>query len=116
MKLPNGDRTKPEQIANKLETYALNFEHTSGRHKARLFRSWLGIVLENKHILENTLKEQASLGESIDLESSDNGAKYVIEFSLTTEVGTAIIRSASIVRTGEDYPRLTSVYPIDKRK
>lgn len=114
MKLPNGNQAKREQIAYKLETYALDFEHRSGRHKARLFRSWLGIVTDNKQILEDALLKQAISGEAIFLETSDYGAKYVIEFSLTTEVGTAIIRSAWIVRFEEDYPRLTSVYPIDK--
>ncbi|MFN6140816.1 MAG: DUF6883 domain-containing protein, partial [Pseudanabaena sp.] len=53
-------------------------------------------------------------GEATFVETSDYGAKYVIEFSLTTEVGTAIILSAWIVRFEDDYPRLTSVYPVDK--
>ena len=114
MKLPNGNQAKREQIVNKLETYALDFEHKSGRHKARLFRSWLGIVIENKQILEDALLEQATSGEATFVETSDYGAKYVIEFSLTTEVGTAIILSAWIIRFEDNYPRLTSVYPIDK--
>jgi hypothetical protein len=47
MNLPNGDKAKKEQITYKLETYALNFEHKSGKNKARHFRSWLGIVQKN---------------------------------------------------------------------
>ncbi|MFN9856666.1 MAG: DUF6883 domain-containing protein, partial [Pseudanabaena sp.] len=71
-------------------------------------------VIENKQILEDALLEQAISGEATFVETSDYGAKYVIEFSLTTEVGTAIILSAWIVRFEDDYPRLTSVYPVDK--
>ncbi len=42
MKLPNPDKaTIP---SGKLEGYALNQEHSEGRHKAVVFRAVLGIV------------------------------------------------------------------------
>jgi hypothetical protein len=34
----------------------------------------------------------------------------VIDFELTTDMGTAMVRTAWIVRKGEDFPRLTSCY------
>ncbi|MDJ0555003.1 MAG: hypothetical protein QNJ68_11265 [Microcoleaceae cyanobacterium MO_207.B10] len=48
MKLPNGEEVKKEQINEKLLTYILAENHKDGKHKARLFRSKLGITLENK--------------------------------------------------------------------
>ncbi|MEM9214962.1 MAG: hypothetical protein AAGD25_11520 [Cyanobacteria bacterium P01_F01_bin.150] len=35
-----------------------------------------------------------------------------MDFRMQTEVGASMVRSAWIIRTGELYPRLTSVYPI----
>jgi hypothetical protein len=49
MKLPNGENA---QLGDKLERYSLNLEHSAGGGKAILFRSRLGITLENKEILE----------------------------------------------------------------
>lgn len=40
------------------------------------------------------------------------GQRYVIDFSMTTAVGTSMVRSAWIIQPGKAYPRLTSVYPI----
>lgn len=49
MKLPNGD--KAEIPMQKLIGYCLNLEHPSGKHKARVFKSKLGIVAENAELL-----------------------------------------------------------------
>ena len=38
------------------------------------------------------------------------GQRYTVDFTLCTAVGTASIRSAWIVRTGEDFPRLTTCF------
>ena len=55
MKLPKGDQVNPEQIINKLITYTLKTDHKDGQHKARLFKSKLGITLDNKDILVEAL-------------------------------------------------------------
>ena len=36
--------------------------------------------------------------------------RYVLDFSMSGPAGEAQIRSTWIVRTGEDFPRLTSCY------
>ncbi len=38
------------------------------------------------------------------------GARYVLDFQLTGPKGSATVRSAWIVRIGEDFPRFTSCY------
>ncbi|MCG8366306.1 MAG: hypothetical protein MJA27_23595 [Pseudanabaenales cyanobacterium] len=113
MKLPYGDAANRNQIIQKLETYALDFIHSSGRHKARLFCSKLGITIENKEVLVTALLEIAIASDAILTMSDQYGDRYVIDFPLTTGVGTSMVRSAWIVRRGEQYPRLTSVYPIE---
>ncbi len=112
MKLPHGDAADPAQIEEKLETYALDFKHSSGKHKARLFRSKLGITLDNKAILVEALMVAAATQPALLTMSDLYGQRYVIDFSITTAVGTSMVRSAWIIQPGKVYPRLTSVYPI----
>ncbi len=50
MKLPNGENA--EILMQKLISYCLNPEHSSGKHKARVFASVLGITAENAEILK----------------------------------------------------------------
>ncbi len=38
------------------------------------------------------------------------GQRYVLDFSLTGSKGAAMVRSLWIVRTNEDFPRLTTLY------
>jgi hypothetical protein len=38
------------------------------------------------------------------------GQRYIVDFEMTTTVGTAVVRSTWIMLTGEDVPRLTSCY------
>ena len=45
MNLPNGDRTIIP--IEKLLGYCLNSEHSKGKHKARVFKSVLGITADN---------------------------------------------------------------------
>jgi len=99
-------------MLQKLETYTLDFNHSSGKHKARLFRSKLGITLESKEILVEALLEAAVQSEATATTTDQYGERYVIDFPLTTTVGTSMVRSAWIIRQGENSPRLTSVYPI----
>jgi hypothetical protein len=52
--LPNGDQT--EISMQKLMSYCLNPEHLSGKHKARVFASVLGITIENVEILRQLVQ------------------------------------------------------------
>jgi hypothetical protein len=113
MKLPQGDQVKRQQIIDKLITYALNEDHKDGKHKARLFKSKLGITVENKEILVKALIQVAKKNDCIFSQNSQYGQKYVIDFYLITGERTEKIRSAWIIRYEEDYPRLTTVYPLD---
>ncbi|MEH2301903.1 MAG: DUF6883 domain-containing protein [Nostoc sp.] len=54
MKLPNGEQA--EISMQKLIGYCLNSEHPSGKHKARVFASILGITLEKPMFCKNLFK------------------------------------------------------------
>jgi hypothetical protein len=94
----------------KLVEYCLNSLHPRGRHKARVFRSRLGIGPNDFLILRDALlaairTSAASMGEM-----DPFGQRYVVDFELGGPAGRAIVRSAWIIRTGEDFPRLSTCY------
>ena len=63
MKLPNGDRA--EISTEKLRLYCLNPNHSSGKHKARVFQSALGITTENVDRLKALVEQAAISGEVV---------------------------------------------------
>jgi hypothetical protein len=110
MKLPNGERA---ELGDKLQNYVLNPHHRTGRHKARVFESALGITRERQHILSNALHEVAANStDAISTGDQGFGATFEIRFPLTTEKGKAMVFSAWIVRYGEDFPRLVTCFII----
>jgi len=113
MKLPHGDKTDLQQIIYKLDTYSLDFNHSSGKHKARLFESKLGITKQNMEVLITAICNVADNSDEVQFTRSDEyGDRYVIVFDLETDFGKSPILSSWIIHHGETYPRLTSVYPI----
>lgn len=111
MKLPNGDQA---QLGDKLERYVLNPQHPKGKDKAPLFKNRLGITLENKEVLEKALLDVAISQEAIIYKQDHYGTQYDIKFLMSTEVSTSLVISCWIIRTDEDFPRLTNAYPVNK--
>lgn len=110
MRLPNSEFV---DLGNKIDEYCLNPNHNKGKHKARLFRGKLGITQNNSFILKQALL-QAAQTETVSLKKQDQyGAHYIMKFVLKTQVGKSMILASWIVRNNENFPRLTSCYPID---
>lgn len=102
MKLPNGDRA---DLGDKIEAYSLNPLHREGRHKARVFASALGITLENQEVLREAVLRAADESDRAETRGDNGfGEVFVLRFPLTTEVGTATVLTAWIVREDEDFP------------
>lgn len=106
MTLPNGERSVID--LRKLTGYSLDPDHEEGRHKAHLFESLLGINHQNVNLLLHAVQQAALAGEAALGKLDEYGQRYVIDFTLTGPSGTATIRSAWIVRSGEDFPRLVT--------
>ena len=108
MKIPNADRAIVD--IEKLRDYCLSETHPRGKHKARVFISALGLTNENVKELQEALlsavqNEEANLGEN-----DSYGQRYSLDFLMKHKNQEATIRSAWIVRRGEQIPRLTSCY------
>jgi hypothetical protein len=112
MKVPNANRAVVD--IRKLRDYSLNSMHRTGKHKARVFLSALGITADDAESLRRILLEavreyDAELG----LED-DYGQRYQVDFPLEWKGRQAIIRSAWIIEFGTPYPRLTSCYVLEE--
>ncbi len=107
-KLPNPDRAVVEM--RKLRDYCLSPEHPRGKHKARVFASALGLNAEDSEELHQALLSAAVSEEVLPAEEDKYGKRYVLDFEMSTDVGSSTVRSGWIVRSGEDFPRFTSCW------
>ncbi len=108
MKLPNGNRAIVDIV--KLRDYCLSPVHPVGRHKARVFRSVLGLSCEHAEELRQVLQKEASEAEAVPGERDEYGQRYVVDFELEAGDRVAVVRSAWIMLKEEDFPRFTSCY------
>lgn len=96
----------------KVRDYCLDESHPRGRHKARIFRSILGLTVADAEYLRQVLLDTARDRQDDFLtgECDEFGQRYMLDFPLNTTKGSATIRSAWIVLTGENVLRLASSY------
>lgn len=96
----------------KLRDYCLSDRHPRGRHKARVFRSRLGLNAGDSELLRHALLDAAKnrLDDLQPADADEFGQRYTLDFPMTTTTGTAIVRSAWIVLIGQNVLRLTSCY------
>lgn len=107
-KLPNPENAVVE--VRKLRDYCLSPDHPRGRHKARVFASVLGLTAEDAEEVREALLSAAVSEEANPVEEDRYGKRYVLDFEMKTETGTATVRSGWIVRRDEDFPRFTSCW------
>ena len=84
--------------------------HRVGGHKAQVFEAVLGLTIAHAEALQQHLLAIAQTGEAVLGVQNAYGQRYIIDFAMTTAVGTAVVRSTWIVLVGQDVPRLTSCY------
>src|SRR5581483_3644568 len=107
MKIPNGDRAIVE--IQKLSEYCLNPQHPRGRNKARVFAA-AGIQQADAEELRAALLAAARDHEAETGAGDSHGQRYVIDFEMVREGRIVKIRSAWILRSDDELPRLTSCY------
>jgi len=105
MKLPNGASAVVD--LEKLQDYCLSSQHPEGRHKARVFLSTLGMTSADAGKLREILLSAAALNNDVSMTGAD---KYGCRYSLDGVAVKHFVRSAWIIKTGEESPRLVSCY------
>lgn len=108
MNLPNAENAFVD--IRKLRDYCLNPDHPRGRHKARVFVSTLGLTAEHAEELQGAILEAVLTGEAQSDEEDEYGQRFTVDFVMSRDEGEAAIRTSWIVRSDEDFPRLTSCY------
>ena len=98
--------------AEKLHDYCLADSHPRGRHKARVFRSRLGLTADNAEMLRQALLDAARRHpqDIRPTESDRYGQRYVLDFEMSTPVGMAVVRSSWIVPVGQNVLRFVTCY------
>jgi hypothetical protein len=110
MKLPNAERA----VVNlaKLRDYSLNPAHEVGKHKARVFRSALGLTVADAEWLRARILQAAVEEDASPQPTSSFGENYVVDFLVEHGGSRAAVRTSWIIEYGTDFPRLTSCYVI----
>ena len=110
MKLPNSDKVIISR--EKLTDYILSETHSTGKFKARFFRT-LGFNETNVSIFERALRTIANSEETKDTSTSVYGTKYVLDGKVVTPSGKTIkLRTIWIIEKGQNRPRFITVYPV----
>ena len=108
MVLPNADRAFID--LRKLRDYCLNADHPRGRHKARLFRSVLGLTEEDAELLRQALLAEVLESTAVQAQTDEHGVRYMVDLALSLRDHSGRIRTAWIIRRDEDFPRLLTCY------
>jgi|SRR5690242_14578411 hypothetical protein len=109
MSLPNADRAVIDPA--KVRDYLLAAAHPVGRFKARFFFA-LGYAAEQWERLRDDILILARTGAVSSETAIAYGRKFEVDGILAGPTGrSATVRSIWIIRTGEDFPRLVTVFP-----
>lgn len=101
-------RRPPPRIADivfdvtKLRDYCLSDSHPRGRHKARVFRSRLGLTADDAELLRAQLVRAARAQRQnlVPTGQDEYGKRFILDIDVTTSAGTATVRSGWIMPHG----------------
>ncbi|MDX2189936.1 MAG: hypothetical protein SFY32_08740 [Bacteroidota bacterium] len=107
-KLPNFDNAHVG--IEKLTEYCLNEHHPYGKEKALVFKSALGIGINDANKLKEEIIRNISKVNCIERESDEYGKRYTVIIKIRIFDKEADVVTGWIIRKSEDFPRLTSCY------
>ena len=94
----------------KLRDYCLSPEHPRGKHKARVFQSVLGLEQKDWQLLADAIRENLAEEKWVADNADAFGQRYHVDMPIKTSDRSAMVRTLWIVRSGEEFPRLTSCF------
>lgn len=108
MLLPFAERAYIDD--QKLAGYCLSETHITGKHKARVFKSALGLTSAHYLLLKEVILTAVLLNEAQLAGSNQQGDLYSVDFVMTHNGQEANVRTAWIILFEESFPRLVSCY------
>jgi hypothetical protein len=107
VKLPGSEKAVVAE--RKISGYLLSLRHPTGRNKAL----WLTEYGFTPETLGEALRHHAAAHDVARIEESPFGKRFVIEGTLVTLDGrNPPVRSIWFIETGDDAPRLVTLYPL----
>ncbi len=100
----------------KLTGYCLNEHHPYGKEKAVTFKSVLGIGVNEATLLKEAILKGLAENDCLVREKDEYGERFTVHMKIRIFQKETIVTTGWIIRTGEDYPRLTSCYIKRKNK
>ena len=94
----------------KLTGFCLNDLHPTGKQKAFVFKSILGISEKDAGILSEAIKIGLIENESFEREIDLYGRRFSVRMKISIFDSEAFVTTGWIIKRGEDFPRLTSCY------
>ncbi|GAB4322610.1 MAG: hypothetical protein OHK0047_06060 [Leptolyngbyaceae cyanobacterium] len=94
----------------KLTDYCLNPNHASGKHKARVFASALGITAENADDLRELITQAAIAGEVIQQDNTESCQLYKVDWEIPDHQDAIVLRTLWEIKTDQPNPRLVSAF------
>jgi hypothetical protein len=107
MKLPNGEHAVIP--VEKLKGYCLNPDHPSGKNKARVFASAIGVTLENFEDLRELIKRASVEGEVVQQNNTNFGQQIKIDWPISG-YDQVILRTLWEINVRSPNPRLVSAF------
>jgi hypothetical protein len=107
MKLPQGERAIVP--LEKLLGYCLNVNHDSGKHKARVFASALGITADNAEVLRDLIQRAAVEGDVAQQAVTPFGQQYKVDW-LVPETDNVTLRTIWKLPSNSGAPQLISAF------
>jgi hypothetical protein len=109
MRLPNGSGAQVD--LRKLTDYVLNPQHPRGRNKARVFAAALNLHRSDAQALRDWLLQVAASADNVIAgPATEYGQTFEIVDEMRYTDRSALVRSAWMIRAGEDFPRLVTVF------
>ena len=110
MKIPNAQHAIVD--IRKVQDYCLNPQHNSGKHKARMVASALGMGPDDAEALREVLLQAVKTCHARLGREDVYGRRYTIDFVCKWRGRQATIQSGWIIDRGSEIPRLVTAYPL----
>lgn len=107
--LANADRAIIGE--RKLRDYVLNPDHPVGGHKARVILAATGLGRGDHGDVADQVRRGILANGAERIGSIPYGVRFRVTMTLTGARGTLRIRTGWLYRSGEDVPRLATLYP-----
>lgn len=80
MKLPHAESGIVD--ISKLRDYCLDPQHSRGKHKARVFRSAIGVTQDDAGELKEKIESRILNSDGLVGEGDPNGRRYIVDFGI----------------------------------